>query len=65
MALSATCTKPVCEVVSRRLSMHDVYLLAIPPCRDNIKYIVIRYTCISKAFSKYVNDLLIHNINTE
>ena len=65
MALSATCTRPVHQVVSRRLSMHDPFLLAIPPCRDNIKYIVIRYTCLSEAFSKYVDDLLIHNINAE
>ena len=38
LALTATATTETLEVVINRLSMHDVTVVAMPPCRDNIYY---------------------------
>ena len=38
MALTATATEETLGVVIDRLSMHEVSIVAMPPCRDNIYY---------------------------
>ena len=65
MALSATATRSVRKVVSRRLCMHNPYIVAVPPCRDNIKYSVSKFTSFNEAFSPYVSDIVLRNINAD
>ena len=65
MALSATATRTVRCVVSKRLSLHNPFILAIPPCRSNIKYSVVKFTSMHEAFIGYVDDVRLHKNDTE
>ena len=65
MALSASATRTVRCVVSKRLSLHNPFILAIPSCRSNIKYSVVKFTSMHEALIGYVDDVRLHKNDTE
>ena len=63
LALRATATTETLEVVINRLSMHDVTVVAMPPCRDNICYEIKSDLDIQCFTDEIVKEFLQRRIN--
>lgn len=57
MALTATATKTLRYLVSRRIGMRDPYILAISPCKKNMMYSVGKFEDVSSTFKVVIERL--------
>ena len=57
LALTATATMSLRSDVSKILGMHDEITIAISPCKNNIKYLVLPFQTISEIFDPIVEVL--------
>ena len=57
MALTATATKYVRLAVSKTLCLHNPFVLAVPPSKPNVTYIVKKFSSLSDCFSTYAAAL--------
>ena len=57
MALTATATKYVRQIVSKRLGMRNPSVVTAPPCHLNVKYSVGSFKCIKENFISLVEQL--------
>lgn len=63
LALTATATEETLAVVIKRLSMHNITVVAMPPCRDNICYILKSGFNIQDFTDEIVKEFLQRRIN--
>ena len=57
LALTATATMSLRSDVSKIWGMHDEITIAISPCKNNIKYLVLPFQTISETFDPIVEVL--------
>ena len=63
LALTATATKETLGVVIERLSMHNITVVAMPPCQDNIYYKIKSGSDIQDFTDEIVKEFLQRRMN--